>query len=376
MTIGRQTVIQRLDSETGPIVPKYQPLFTIPRAVDPDGRYDVVAIVLFVEDQPQMIPNIRGRDSPVREIYQERPITISAWNDLAGKECDALCTWAEKFNVIGFTALKSRMTKATGFSLNTTMSTRIIHEPKGDKADVLREWAKMYPQMLLGRQEKVLNVRYPNTVKNVVTIAELRARKAIHTMQNEIARIKVTIPEPEMERLNAYVGCQGCGKRTNIPVGTSFPCNACRKRDSVSSHRVIFKFECSDESGTMTFTTFNDATEKLFRKSSTEIFNIKTTEDVEAFRKRQEKLSTKPFIFQVTPSQELETNNVLIWTLKDVEIIDDVSIPEVANSAYAELSHPLMIKPSDKGKGIEHELLLETEAHGKKTSVLGVWINH
>uniref|UniRef100_A0A803NF35 Uncharacterized protein n=1 Tax=Chenopodium quinoa TaxID=63459 RepID=A0A803NF35_CHEQI len=68
MTIGQQTVVQRLNPEAGPIIPMYQPLSTIPRTADPDSKFDVVVVVLFVEEQPRMITNSRGRESPVREI--------------------------------------------------------------------------------------------------------------------------------------------------------------------------------------------------------------------------------------------------------------------------------------------------------------------
>uniref|UniRef100_A0A803KX63 Uncharacterized protein n=1 Tax=Chenopodium quinoa TaxID=63459 RepID=A0A803KX63_CHEQI len=181
MTIGQQTIIQRLNPESGPIEPKYQPLSTIPRSPDPNGRFDIVGVVLFVEEAPRMIPNIRGRDSPVREISitdtsQDHAMTISAWNDLTGKPCNALSKWAEKFNVIGVTALKTRHTR--GFTLNTTMSTRIIMNPKGQRADMLREWVKLYQHVLLDRQERILN--------------------AANATPDEIAWIKVTIPEADL----------------------------------------------------------------------------------------------------------------------------------------------------------------------------------
>ncbi|XP_021729321.1 uncharacterized protein LOC110696337 [Chenopodium quinoa] len=68
MTVGQQTIIQRLNPESGPIELKYQPLSSIPRSPDPNGRFDIVAVILFVEATPRLIPNTRGRDSPVREI--------------------------------------------------------------------------------------------------------------------------------------------------------------------------------------------------------------------------------------------------------------------------------------------------------------------
>uniref|UniRef100_A0A803N3Y9 Uncharacterized protein n=1 Tax=Chenopodium quinoa TaxID=63459 RepID=A0A803N3Y9_CHEQI len=207
MIVGHQTIIQRLNPEIVPIEPKYQPLSTIPRSPDPNGRYDIVGdgVVLFVEEDPRLIPNICGRDSSVREISitdtsQDHAIIISAWNDLTGKPCDAMKNWAEKFNVVGFTALKTRHTR--GFTLSTTMSTRIIINPKGPRADMLREWVTLYRHVLLDRQERILNVRYPSTEKKIVTIAELRSKKAANATPDEIAWIRVTIPEPDLQKGN------------------------------------------------------------------------------------------------------------------------------------------------------------------------------
>ncbi|XP_021740148.1 uncharacterized protein LOC110706542 [Chenopodium quinoa] len=240
MTIGQQTIIQRLNPEAGPIEPRYQPLSTLPRSPDPNGRFDIVGVVLFVEDAPRMISNIRGRESPVREISvtdtsQDHAMTISTWNDLTGKPCDAMNNWAERFNVVGFTALKTRHTR--GFTLNTTMSTRIIMNPKGERADMLREWVKLYQHVLLDRQEKILNVRYPSAEKKVVTIAELRSKKASNAIPDEVAWIRVTIPDPDLQRVNAYIGCLGCGKRTHLPVGTRFPCISCKKGETTTVYR-------------------------------------------------------------------------------------------------------------------------------------------
>ncbi|XP_021743035.1 uncharacterized protein LOC110709127 isoform X1 [Chenopodium quinoa] len=339
MAVRQQTIIKLLNPESGPLEPKYQPLSSIPRSPDPNGRF--VGVVLFVEEAPRLIPNARGRDSPVREISitdtsEDHAMTISAWNDLTGKPCDALSTWAEKFNVVGFTALKTRHTR--GFTLNTTMSTRIILNPKGARADLLREWVSLYQHVLQDRQERILNVRYPSTEKKVVTIAELRSKKAANATPDEVAWIKVTIPEADLQRVNAYIGCLGCGKRSHLALGTRFPCISCRKADTTAAHKVTFKFEAVDESGTMSFTTFNDDTEKLFRKTAAEIWDMKINGNLEAFRTVQERLSAEPFFIQVTPTLELARNSVLLWTLKSVDVEGAPTSSEVLGSSSSNMN--------------------------------------
>uniref|UniRef100_A0A803N213 Uncharacterized protein n=1 Tax=Chenopodium quinoa TaxID=63459 RepID=A0A803N213_CHEQI len=41
MTIRSQTVVQRLNSEAGPILPNYQLLSTIPRTAEPENRFGI-----------------------------------------------------------------------------------------------------------------------------------------------------------------------------------------------------------------------------------------------------------------------------------------------------------------------------------------------
>uniref|UniRef100_A0A803N848 Uncharacterized protein n=1 Tax=Chenopodium quinoa TaxID=63459 RepID=A0A803N848_CHEQI len=118
MTVGHQTVVQRLNTEAGPIVPNYQPLSTIPRTAKPDYRFDVVVVILYVEEQPHMIPNSRGRESPQIFLHMvafmfashEQSVAVLAWNDLAINDCNAFSNWAVRFIVVGLTALKAQST--------------------------------------------------------------------------------------------------------------------------------------------------------------------------------------------------------------------------------------------------------------------------
>uniref|UniRef100_A0A803MY44 Replication factor A C-terminal domain-containing protein n=1 Tax=Chenopodium quinoa TaxID=63459 RepID=A0A803MY44_CHEQI len=287
------------------------------------GKYDVVAVVLFVEEHSLEIISQTGRKNYVREIVitdqsNEQPVTVSVWNDLSEHDCDRLNNWAAKFQVVGFTSL--RTVTRRGFALSSWMSTRIIHDPIGDRANVLKEWTKTTLSTLMDRQARVLKVRYPTNDKVLLTIAKLQLRKAAMLFKIERFWIRITIPNGELDKVNAYTGCSICSKRTTVPVGTPFYCNVCRKSDCVSADRVTFKFEATDDTGTMSFTTFNDDTEKLFGKSASEICSIKNTEDYEAFQYIRYLLQTKPVLVKVGPTLTLSRNNVLQWQFKGLEI--------------------------------------------------------
>ncbi|XP_021739398.1 uncharacterized protein LOC110705776 [Chenopodium quinoa] len=70
----------------------------------------------------------------------------------------------------------------------------------------------------------------------------------------------------------------------------------------------------------MAFTTFNDDTERLFRKTAAEIYAIKESDDHNAFKTIQDLLSSTPFYIKVGPTWHLGQNNVLEWTLRAIEL--------------------------------------------------------
>ncbi|KAK9671260.1 hypothetical protein RND81_12G017600 [Saponaria officinalis] len=111
MTFRRQTIIQAVNTESGPILPEYQCISQIPKAGNPDDKFDVLGIVLYIEEKARKINISKEHENLVREIVitdhsTEQPMIISTWNDLAENDCDVLSSWAKKFSVVGFTALR------------------------------------------------------------------------------------------------------------------------------------------------------------------------------------------------------------------------------------------------------------------------------
>ncbi|XP_021750147.1 uncharacterized protein LOC110715838 [Chenopodium quinoa] len=194
------------------------------------------------------------------------------------------------------------------------MSTEIIYDPKGDKAKILREWARFHTQQLLDGQAKVLQVRSVPTDTRTIDIQSLRTKK------EERHWLQVTIPDADLRNVVAYIGCSACGKHIDIPVGTEFSCANCKKKDSISAYRATFKFEAIDDSGTMTFTTFTTDTEKLFGISAHKIHLIKHSENVQMFDSIQQQICDSHVLVQVGPTTALSRNNVLQWCLKDIKV--------------------------------------------------------
>ncbi|KAK9696971.1 hypothetical protein RND81_08G007200 [Saponaria officinalis] len=288
MTFGRQTIIQAVNTESGPILPEYQCISQIPKAGNPDDKFDVLGIVLYVEEKARKINISKERENLVREIVitdHRPPMIISTWNDLAENDCDALSSSAKIFSVVGFTAL--RVSTHKGFSLTSSMSTTIIHDPKGSRARALEDWVSQHQEALSDRQTRILDVH--------------------NTLQEERRWLKVVIPDANFDKVNAYLGCSNCGKRTDVPVGKPYACTTCSK-------------DFSDGTGTLAITMFTQDCEKMFRMTAPDIFRVKNSDDRTTFKAVQQLLRTPDVLIEVGPKTTLSRNNVLQWVLKQVVI--------------------------------------------------------
>ncbi|XP_048500207.2 uncharacterized protein LOC125497423 [Beta vulgaris subsp. vulgaris] len=182
MSFGGQAMIQDLDPEAEPVEPEYQPIATIPRTADANDRYDVLGIVLFVEDT-RSITTSSGVTHEVREVVitdhsAEQPLTISVWDDLTGTEANLLKSWVGPALVVGFTSLKPSSHK--GFSLSTTMSTSFHRNPVGDRADALRQWSREKRALVLSRMERIQEVRNPTEQNEVLSIESIKLKEVIY----------------------------------------------------------------------------------------------------------------------------------------------------------------------------------------------------
>ncbi|KAK9699851.1 hypothetical protein RND81_08G199400 [Saponaria officinalis] len=148
----------------------------------------------------------------------------------------------------------------------------------------------------------------------------IETKKAQNTLQEERHWLKVTILEPEFDKINAYLGCSNCGKRAEVPAGHVFNCKMCSKKDSICSPRVTFNCDVSDGSESLAKTTFTEDSENLFRMTAADIFRMKHSEDRSAFEKVQQFFQTTPILIQVGPKATLSRNNILQWVLKKLVI--------------------------------------------------------
>ncbi|KAK9671401.1 hypothetical protein RND81_12G027700 [Saponaria officinalis] len=334
MRFGSNTVIQPIDTTSTVVLPEYQNLAQIPKTVSGEEKFDVLGVIIYIEDSPRKIITSPNCESYVRELLivdnsVNQPVIISAWNDLAETACDTLARAAQTYNVVGFTAMRVSSYKC--FSLATSMSTTFDKNSAGNRANNLREWAQKKHNVLANMNSRTADVKNTPTEKLIKTIYTLLQKKVQNTLQEERHWLRVTVPDPDFNKINAYIGCSKCGKRTNIPAGQPYKCNACSK-DCVSCPRITFTCDVADGTGIFKITTFTEDAEKLFRLSAPELFQIKHSDDRKTFQLIQKKLNESPILIQVGLKATLSRNNVLQWVLRTVKIDENSDNDPITNT--------------------------------------------
>ncbi|XP_021865870.1 uncharacterized protein [Spinacia oleracea] len=200
------------------------------------------------------------------------------------------------------------------------MSTVIIHDPNGARANALTDWALTHQDILANRQARVLDVRNPSPLRVIITLDDLNQKTNINTIQEERLWVKVVVPELDFDRVHAYIGCCNCGRRTDVPVGKAYTCTNCSQKGSMACPRVTTNCDISDSTGTRSVTMFTSDSETLFRMPAEDIFRIKHTKDDIAIKAATEMVRTKPILVQLGPTVALSKSNALQWCLKKVAL--------------------------------------------------------
>ncbi|KAK9733504.1 hypothetical protein RND81_04G071500 [Saponaria officinalis] len=313
ITFNHRTILQPVDIDDAPAIINYQPISGLPRATDYSEMFDIVGIVLFVEEHSRKIMTAKKRECNVREIM------------LAEDDCTMLTTVPGQFKIVGLTAL--RVSNYKCFSMTTSSSTIIIHSPIGEKAEALSAWMTNHQTALAQLQSRIYHIKMPLLVIKTTKISALRSKKAKSTLQDEKHWLEVAIPNAELHKINAYMRCSKCAKRSGIPPGHTYTCSACSKPDCTTTPKITFSCDISDGTGTLPMTTFTSTAEQLFKMSASDIYHMKHShlniylsvlqDDDKAFTAVQELLRVTTFKVQVGPAKSLSINNILQWEVKD-----------------------------------------------------------
>uniref|UniRef100_A0A803N9P2 Uncharacterized protein n=1 Tax=Chenopodium quinoa TaxID=63459 RepID=A0A803N9P2_CHEQI len=239
MNFGGNTTIQPLQTEAGPMLPKYIPIAAILRTSSKSERFDVIGVVIYME-QVRQVKTASGASMDVHEVV-------------------------------------------------------IADDRSRDK--------KSYLSDLMA---KVLQIREPSVERIIIAIGELEQKKLIDIMQEEHAWLKATIPEPEVKKIIAYIGCDNCGGHCEELASDTF--------------KVNYTFTITDGPGELKLTAFGAECEKLFGMELADIYSKAIAENWDDFDEVATRLSTKESYFCVGPANILSRVGALRWALKAVSL--------------------------------------------------------
>ncbi|XP_074296304.1 replication protein A 70 kDa DNA-binding subunit B-like [Silene latifolia] len=291
LSFGADTIIRPVEGSTPQTGPNYITITAIPRAVSPDDRYDVVVILIFMEPLRQLERH-DGQGLDVRELVvidqsTSQPLIITAWAELATIDGEKLHVIAGSFPIIGLTSLKPSYHK--GFSLSTTYSTYVKLEPDGDAVDRLRAWYEANKQtvsikQLYSRNKQVVAARTPGIARLKTTIKKLRLKKPMW------------------------------GKHQK-DSGDVYNCGVCKRQSVTSVPRMNISFEAIDDTGSFTFTSFTNDSEKLLATKTNELYKMEPEGQQTYLQKAETRIRAASIYIQVGPAKSLSTNGALKWVL-------------------------------------------------------------
>uniref|UniRef100_A0A803MUI2 Replication factor A C-terminal domain-containing protein n=1 Tax=Chenopodium quinoa TaxID=63459 RepID=A0A803MUI2_CHEQI len=275
------TKIQAVDRTEGPVLPEYIPIADVPKTSSPEDRFDLLGVVVHMEDVRQVIYK-SGRVADVRDISivdestGTRPMIISAWGQLATSDCEAIKDWASNPLVLSLTSLKPA-------------THRVKHVYNNRPSPY--SWAHAHPDVIadyMARQLEFMNVGaepIPTTLDQIIS----------KTLSNIIA----------------YIGCDCCGKRCGVAANVPFFCPHCPDKKSTSTERVNFTFDAADDTGTFRLTAFGPICEQILNLTTLEIFERKIKGDWGDFDHLAAALKNTPMHIILHPAQSLGREGVL-----------------------------------------------------------------
>uniref|UniRef100_A0A803LWN6 Uncharacterized protein n=1 Tax=Chenopodium quinoa TaxID=63459 RepID=A0A803LWN6_CHEQI len=339
LSFGGSTAITSLTPNTGPVLPKYTPIAEVPATSSPDDRFDILGVVVYLEDTKKK-KSSGGYEFDVRDVIVVDDsvqkigdgLVISLYGDLATKDCAQLSAWCESFMIVSFRHLQPTshaglvlsyccpyvpqtislsllILSALGFSLSSSMSTTIDRNPTGPEVNALRAWVLENQDRVTDHMGHHLSQRDGSSSNVIMAVKDVTKKTSGTATAYERHWIKVTIPDVKQEDVNAYIGCSGCRKRCDNVDTVKFYCDVCSAQCTAkkSIRLTAYGKQCEAFLGLKM--------QNLYRKR----LEITMTEWPE-FKDIAAGLKEKPLKLEVGPTGAIKRVGYLKWIVKSVEL--------------------------------------------------------
>ncbi|KAL2934974.1 Replication protein A 70 kDa DNA-binding subunit B [Bienertia sinuspersici] len=166
----------------------------------------------------------------------------------------------------------------------------------------------------------IVEARTPLKTRIISSLAEINAKKATNTWQEQTHWIKITIPEANQSDLYFYMGCNNCGRKAFAEKGDTYTCSHCKDNKAIAIPRVTFTFTAVDTTGTKKFTIFTKQVETLFGLTSSELHSLATSDDASKLDEKLNHIRSIEVFIEVGPSVALNSSRLLSWVIRNISL--------------------------------------------------------
>jgi len=241
--------------------------------VDPNRIVDVMGIVKSVSDlQTYQNDNKSSHKRDITVFDETAEIRLTLWDNFAMTGDDDL-----KHLIVAFKNV--RIGEYSGRSLSTTLSSSMIINP--NEGDYLRKWVLENNGNIDVISRDVKSVTKSISQSNCLDISKRTSIKYIrdndlgHNEAANTVTLKVTFTSVNYDRKPWYDACpsKGCNKKLSEVLG-NWHCERCDKDFRECVKRFILSCVCSDHSGQLTLTLYNEQAELLLGVSASRLSNL------------------------------------------------------------------------------------------------------
>ena len=291
-------------------------------SIDPDHIVDVMGFVKTALDIQNY--QTQSKTSQKRDIIifddSGAEVRLTLWDNFAMSEDVDL---NQKYLVV---AIKNvRVSDYMGRSLSTTVSSCMVINPS--EGESLRKWLSDNVDIISKQKclsERPTAQKHSIDLENRLSIKYLRDSLLGRKEDGDIVSLKVSIIYINKDRKPWYDACptKGCNKKVTKEMDR-YHCTKCLMEIGECAQRFVLSCICSDYSGQLTLTFYNEQAEKLLGVTASQLNYYLESGNLLEYDKCFSKVLFKSFSMSVKLTNRILNDNVLLES--NVLYLEEVS---------------------------------------------------
>jgi len=303
------------------------------RMVDVMG---MIKSVLELQTYQTQTKSSQKRD--VTLFDQSGEIRLTLWDDFA----ESVNNYEKSYHLIIGVKNVRVSEYLGGRSLSTTVSSSLIYNPS--EGESLRNWVTtnggdvdsvQIPSSLSGKPITKLGCDPPEKRHTIDFIKNYGLGKK---EQGDVVTLKMTVTHVHHDRRPWYDACptKGCNKKVTEIRNNCWQCEKCRKEFTECTKRFILTCTCSDYTGQLLLTFYNDQAEKLLGATANLLNDYLEKDLVSEYENVISHVLFKSYIVSVRVKEKVVREDVTLestvlcledlnWGIEGVQLFNKVS---------------------------------------------------